>query len=54
MTFLASNNRLRFRHYLIKKDSAVQSSYNQALKELQQDGTVKRLSQKYFGVNITE
>ena len=37
-----------------KKDSAIQSSYNQALKKLQKDGTVKKLSQKYFGVDITE
>ena len=37
-----------------KKDTAVQSSYNKALKQLQKNGTVKRLSQKYFGANITE
>lgn len=37
-----------------KKDTAIQSSYNKALKQLQKDGTVKRLSQKYFGANITE
>lgn len=37
-----------------KKDSAIQSSYNKALRQLQQDGTVKRLSEKYFGADITE
>ncbi len=37
-----------------KKDTAIQSSYNKALKELQQDGTVKKLSEKYFGTDITE
>ena len=37
-----------------KKDTAIQSSYNKALKELQQDGTVKKLSEKYFGADITE
>jgi cystine transport system substrate-binding protein len=37
-----------------KKDTAIQSSYNKALKELQKDGTVKRLSEKYFGADITE
>lgn len=37
-----------------KKDSAIQSSYNQALKKLQKDGTVKKLSQKYFGEDVTE
>lgn len=37
-----------------KKDTAVQSSYNKALKHLQQNGTVKRLSKKYFGADITE
>ena len=37
-----------------KKDTAIQASYNKALKELQQDGTVKQLSQKYFGADITK
>lgn len=37
-----------------KKDTAIQSSYNTALKKLQKDGTVKKLSQKYFGADITE
>jgi cystine transport system substrate-binding protein len=37
-----------------KKNSAIQSSYNKALRQLQQDGTVKRLSEKYFGADITE
>lgn len=37
-----------------KKDTAVQSAYNKALKQLQKDGTVKRLSEKYFGADITE
>lgn len=37
-----------------KKDTAIQSSYNKALKELQKDGTVKKLSEKYFGADITE
>lgn len=37
-----------------KKDPAIQKSYNRALHQLQQDGTVKRLSQKYFGADITK
>lgn len=37
-----------------KKDTAVESSYNQALKKLQKDGTVKKLSQKYFNADITK
>ena len=37
-----------------KKDSVIQSSYNEALKKLQKDGTVKKLSQRYFGADITE
>lgn len=37
-----------------KKDSAIQSSYNEALKKLQKDGTVKKLSQRYFGADITK
>lgn len=37
-----------------KKDPAIQSSYNRALKELQHDGTVKQLSHKYFGADITK
>lgn len=37
-----------------KKDTAVQKSYNKALRHLQSDGTVKKLSQKYFGADITE
>ncbi|MBB1080435.1 amino acid ABC transporter substrate-binding protein [Limosilactobacillus sp. STM2_1] len=37
-----------------KKDPAIQSSYNKAIKELQKDGTIKKLSEKYFGADITE
>lgn len=37
-----------------KKDPAIQSAYNKALKELQKDGTVSKLSQKYFGADITK
>ncbi|WP_267201883.1 transporter substrate-binding domain-containing protein [Limosilactobacillus kribbianus] len=37
-----------------KKDPAIQKSYNQALQQLQKDGTVKKLSQKYFGADITK
>src|SRR5699024_4558550 len=37
-----------------KKDTAIQSSYNNAHKELQKDRTVKKLSEKYFGADITE
>lgn len=37
-----------------KKDTAIQSSYNKALHQLQQDGTVKKLAEKYFGADITE
>lgn len=37
-----------------KKDTAVESSYNKALQHLQKNGTVKQLSKKYFGADITE
>lgn len=37
-----------------KKDTQVQSSYNKALTHLQKNGTVKKLSQKYFGADITK
>ena len=37
-----------------KKDTAIQTSYNKAMRELQKDGTVKKLSTKYFGTDITK
>ncbi|KRL96273.1 transporter substrate-binding domain-containing protein [Limosilactobacillus equigenerosi] len=37
-----------------KKTPAIESAYNKALKEVQADGTVKKLSEKYFGTDITE
>lgn len=37
-----------------KQDPALQSSYNKALQKLQQNGTVSRLSKKYFGADITK
>ncbi|MDM8220125.1 MULTISPECIES: transporter substrate-binding domain-containing protein [Limosilactobacillus] len=37
-----------------KKSTALQKQYNKALEKLQKDGTVKKLSQKYFGADITK
>lgn len=37
-----------------KNSSALQKQYNQALQELQKDGTLQKLSQKYFGADITK
>nr|MCG4641853.1 transporter substrate-binding domain-containing protein [Bifidobacterium bifidum] len=37
-----------------KNSSALQKQYNQALHELQKDGTLQKLSQKYFGADITK
>lgn len=37
-----------------KKDTALQKSYNCAMKQLEKDGTVKKLSQKYFNADITK
>lgn len=37
-----------------KKSPAIQKKYNEALAQLQQDGTVKKLSEKYFGTDITK
>ena len=37
-----------------KNSSTLQKQYNQALQELQKDGTLQKLSQKYFGADITK
>lgn len=37
-----------------KKDTAIQSSYNKAMRKLLKDGTVRKLSKKYFGADITK
>ncbi|MDO4902685.1 MAG: extracellular solute-binding protein [Limosilactobacillus sp.] len=37
-----------------KKDTKIQAEYNKALKQVQKDGTVKKLSQKYFGTDMTK
>lgn len=37
-----------------KKDNALRHSYDKAMKELIKDGTVTKLSKKYFGADITK
>ncbi|MFC6171449.1 transporter substrate-binding domain-containing protein [Loigolactobacillus jiayinensis] len=39
---------------LNKKDTDLRKSVNKALKSLKQDGTLKNLSQKYFGTDVTK
>lgn len=37
-----------------KNNKGLQKKVNKALKELRQDGTLKKLSEKYFGTDLTE
>ena len=37
-----------------KNDTSLKNSFNQAMTELQEDGTVERLSKKYFGTDISK
>lgn len=37
-----------------KKDTALRKRYNRAIKQLQKDGTITKLSKKYFGADITK
>lgn len=39
---------------LNKKDKNLNKSVNKALKSLQKDGTLKKISQKYFGTDVTK
>ena len=36
-----------------KKDTKLQAKFNKVLQQLRKDGTLAKLSQKYFGENIT-
>lgn len=39
---------------ILKKDSKLSPKVNKALKQLRADGTLTKLSKKYFGTDITQ